>query len=198
MSAPYVDRTPPVTATETSTIEIVQDREIDESGDDFGAVGVYWTKGHGHSPDKFVRAVIDHCLEYEGGVPAIRWEDKPVELWQYVREVGDSLEYVRSIEPPADYRHRQEAYAITLLDVWEHQRKRGARKCQICKCREPWSTSAPIRVCIEPSREDRQEMTVYVTMCSEHARHFPGPSYRVFMEPAGTTLLLPTTEKEAP
>lgn len=173
-------------------IEIEQDQEIDHDGELCGSINVFWAKGHGHDPDKFIRAVIDHCFDYEGGVPAISWEDKPQELWQHIQPVGDNFEYHRSAE--SSWNAGRKAEPITLLDL--DRRGRGALKCHVHNCREPWSRSTPVQVCIEPG-DGSDNMTVYITLCREHAIRFPEPSYRVRMVPVGATILLPKQDEVA-
>lgn len=173
-------------------IEIVQDFEVDEDGDLCGPQLGFWTKGHGHKPDEFIRAVLDYCLdEGAGHVPAIDLdEDGPQEVWQRNVERACGVEYERTeTEPEYNRFHSGRAYPITLLDL--QSRRRGARKCMVVDCREPWSSGPAARVCVEPSVNERPSVSVRMYLCREHARSFPDPSYRVFMVPVGATILLP-------
>src|ERR1700756_2643035 len=174
-------------------IEIEQDQEIDHDGELCGSINVFWAKRHGLDQDKFIRAVIDHCLEPEGGVPAISWEDELAEVWQHLEPVGDNFEYHRSNE--SSWSAGRKAEPITLLDV--DRRGRGARRCQVHDCREPWSRSTPVQVCIDANDDDAARMIVYMTLCRTHVVRFPKPSYRVCMVPVGATIELPAPAEVA-
>jgi hypothetical protein len=173
-------------------IQIEQDHEMGYDGEVSSRINVFWAKGHGHETDKFIRAVIDHCLEYDEGIPAISWEDRPQEVWQHTESAGECMwEYIRANEP--SWNAGRKAEPITLLDL--DRRGRGARKCHIQDCREPWSISTPVQVCIEPGMGGASindpRMTVYITLCREHLKRFPEPSYLVCLIPVGATILLP-------
>lgn len=166
-----------------TAIEINQDREFDE---DFAEVGgpmnIFWSYGHDHDVNRFVRAVIDHCLEDSGEVPAIRADDTPQQLWQRNVEHDGSVEYVRRSDPPT----RHEWKPVTLLDL-EH-RRRGGTKCSVVGCHQPWSVGSSARVRVDTTED---HMDVRVWLCREHNERFPEPSYRVCMVPVGATILLP-------
>ena len=175
-------------------IEINQDREFDEDWDGVGeTLLVFWALGHGHDPDAFVRAVVDHCLEYDGGVPQIRPEDAPQEVWQRNVEHQDAIEYRRSSAPPEDGYDRKRSIPITVLDL--ERRTHGATKCSVDRCGEPWTSGATAQVCVDT--RDGDTYYVRLWLCREHSRQFPEPSYRVCMVPVGATVMLPPKDGAA-
>lgn len=178
----------------TDRIAIEQDSEYDPDEGLGSELRTFWAPGHGHDPDAFVRAVIDHCLDYSGSVPAIDAEEhEPVEVWQETVEHGDALEYRRTDQPPTSPRSKLEP--ITMLDL--ERRTRGAIKCAVIDCRKPYSAGLPARVLIEPTNGDRAHMHVRMWLCRDHTERFPGPSYRVCMIPVGAEILLPAAEAGA-
>lgn len=170
-----------------TAIEINQDREF---GEDFaeagGPMNVFWSYGHGHDAGQFIRAVVDHCLEGPGEVPAIGADDAPQKLWQRNVDRDGFVEYVRRSEAPI----RHDWKPVTLLDL-EH-RRRGGTKCSVVGCSEPWSVGSNARVRVDTT-EDHMDMRVW--LCREHSRRFPEPSYRVCMVPVGATILLPAVSQ---
>lgn len=172
----------------TTPIEINQDHECDE-GEVGGAIPVFWTKGHGHDPDEFVRACIDYCLYNDVTIPRfVPYDDRPVETWQQNVAVQDGIEYRRDPTPPKS--PRSSRFPITILDL-EQPRRRGGTKCGITGCDEPWGRGIPIRVSIEPDDTGMRYMAAQIWLCREHAKRFPEPSYRVCMVPIGAEIVLP-------
>lgn len=165
-------------------IEINQDQEFDaDRGEVLGPLDVYWAYGHGHNVGEFIRAVVDHCLEWSGEVPAIRAEDAPQELWQRSVEHGGAVEYQRRSEPPI----RHEWNPITILDL--ERGSHGGTKCSVDGCSEPWASGPSARVRVDAAED---HVAVRLWLCREHQRRFPEPSYRVCMIPVGATILLPS------
>lgn len=181
-----------------TTIAITQDYEFDE---DFGLGNPmlsFWAYGHGHNPEQFIRAVIDHALTEHGSVPRIDPEDEPVEMWQRTIERHDGVEYSR-ILAESDDAHGRGAKPVTVLDL--ERRGRGGTKCGVTGCDRPWSSGKPAIVRIEadgtgPSLNNVPYMSVRMWFCREHTRLFPEPSYRVCMVPVGATILLPAPDGE--
>lgn len=186
------ERAPTMTTETTMTIAITQDYEFDEDCGLGGSMLSFWTEGHGHDPEQFIRAVIDHTLEEHGSVARIELEDKPVEMWQRTIDRGDGVEYSRqSTAPDGSY---PRAEPITLLDLERHSR--GGTKCGVVGCVNPWSSgpAAVVRVEIDGRGPtvNNSYMAVRMWFCREHTRQFPEPSYRVCMVPVGATIMLPT------
>lgn len=181
-----------------SGIEIYQDCEYDE-GEFHAPLPVFWAKGHDLDEDQFRRAVVEFCLDEERDIPAISWEDDIREMWQRNVEVpGGGVEYRRrGPEKPGydDFTGPTDWFPITILDL-EVQR-RGAHKCSVIRCNEPWSMGSPARVAVSPTVGDEHELggtpqvSVYLWLCREHRKAYPEPSYRVFMVPVGATIMLP-------
>jgi hypothetical protein len=180
-----------------SGIEIYQDAEYDDG--EFGSfLPVFWTKGHDLDENQFRRAVVEFCLDEERDIPAISWEDDIREMWQRNVEVsGGGVEYRRTTQPHAypGSMDGQETFPITILDL--EVSRRGAHKCSVIRCNEPWSMGSPARVAVSPTIGDEHELggtpqvSVYLWLCREHRKAFPEPSYRVFMVPVGATIMLP-------
>lgn len=174
------------------TIGITQDYEFDEDCGLGGPMLSFWTEGHGHDPERFIRAVIDHTLEEHGSVPRIDPDDAPVEMWQRTIDRRDGVEYSRQSTAPEGSNPRAEP--ITLLDL--ERGHRGGTKCGVIGCTKPWSSGLPVVVRVEA--DDRgptvinSYMTVLMWFCRDHAHHVPEPSYRVCMIPVGATIMLPT------
>jgi hypothetical protein len=170
-------------------IVINQDHEIDYDGEVGSAVPVFWAKGHGYDEGEFVRAVIDYCLGNDVTIPRFDpYDDKPVETWQQNVSVHDGIEYRRDSTPPNSLRSSR--FPITILDL-ERPRRRGATKCGVNGCDEPWGLGVPIKVAIEPDDSGMAYTAVTIWLCREHAARFPEPSYRVCMVPVGATIMLP-------
>ncbi len=176
-----------------TTIGITQDHEFDESCGLGGPMLSFWTDGHGHDPEQFIRAVIDHTLEEHGSVPRIAPEDEPVEVWQRTIDRRDGVEYSRRSTAPDRSAH--EYKPITLLDLEQHTR--GGTKCSVVNCPKPWSSGPSATVRVEPENREptvnNPYMAVRMWFCSEHRHLFPEPSYRVCLVPVGATILLPTS-----
>lgn len=175
----------------TPPIEIYQDNEYD--GEEFSApLPVFWAKGHDLNHNDFLRAVVEYCIEEcDFEIPAMSWDDDIDEQWQRNVEVpGGGVEYWRTTEPP-EYpgsMEGKETFPITILDL--EKRRRGAHKCSVTHCREPWSVGSPARVRVST---DEKEVSVYLWLCREHLKAYPEPSYRVCMIPVGATIMLPPT-----
>lgn len=173
-------------------IAITQDCEFDEDCGLGGLMLSFWTEGHDHDPEQFIRAVIDHTLEGSGSVPRIERGDKPVEMWQRIIDRRDGVEYSRhSTAPEGSY---PRAEPITLLDLERHSR--GGIKCGVVDCVKPWSSGPAAVVRVEADGRgptvNHPYMAVRMWFCREHTRQFPEPSYRVCMVPVGATIMLPT------
>lgn len=180
-----------------TTIAITQDYEFDEDCGLGGPMLSFWTAGHGHDPEQFIRAVIDHTLEEHGSVPRIELEDKPVEMWQRTLDRRDGVEYSRQSTGPDGSVPR--SVPITLLDL--ERRSRGGTKCSVVDCTEPWSSGPSAIVRVEADDRGPTVKSPYVAVrmwfCREHRQQFPDPSYRVCMVPVGATIML-TTPIDAP
>ena len=171
-----------------TTIEITQDSEFD--GEVGGPLDVFWAKGHGHDPREFIRAVLDYCLFNDVDIPAIAYDDTPVETWQQNVSHQGAIEYRRDPTPPES--SRSPRFPITVLDL--DRRTRGGVKCSVDDCSEPWSVGTPARVVVEPAPDgdaSRRYMSVRMWFCREHRRQIPEPSYRVCMVPVGAEIVLP-------
>lgn len=180
--------------TKTTTIEITQDYEFDEDSGLGSPMPSFWAHGHGHDPERFIRAVIDHSLTEHGSVTRIEPEDTPVEMWQRTIDRHDGVEYLR-ILAESDDAHGRGAAAVTVLDLG--RRGRGGTKCGVIGCDRPWSSGNPAVVRIEPDDTgptfgNTPYMSVRMWFCREHTHLFPEPSYRVCMVPVGATIMLPT------
>lgn len=178
------------------SIDITQDYEFFD-GEIGGRMATFWAPGHGHDTDAFIRGVLNLCLDEGADVPAITQDDTPVEMWQRNVESHDGVYYDRATEIPTHGR-KPDWFPVTVLDV-EPPRRGGGTKCGVDKCVQPWRSGEPIRVCIEPTDDPDpgRYMTVRVWLCREHAHRFPDPTYRVFMVPAGATVLLPSAQNAA-
>lgn len=178
-------------------IQIEQDHEYD-SGEVGGPLAVFWCKGHGHSESAFIRAVLDYCLDNDVDIPAIRWDDRPVESWQQNVAHQDGIEYRRDLTPPTS--PRSSRFPITILDL-EGPRRHGATKCAVNHCNEPWGRGAPVRVVVEPSMGSPyygdEHMDVTLWLCREHAKRLPEPSYRVCLVPVGAVITLEAKDESA-
>lgn len=188
-AVPALERAELVVAAEP--IEINQDYDY-SSGEIGGLLPVFWAKGHGYDAKEFVRAVVDYCLDEDADIPAITWEDSPEEKWQRNVDIDAGVFYERDVVPPKSLREGK--FAITILDL-ERPRRRGATKCSVDGCREPWSSGTPVRVATEvlagDSTLDCSYMAVTVWLCRGHRKKLPEPSYRVVMVPVGATIVLP-------
>lgn len=180
-------------------IDIAQDYEFYEDSGLGGPMLSFWAPGHGHDPEQFIRAVIDHMLSYGGSVPRIDPEDKPVEMWQRTVEQHDGVEYERMPTKPETSASYLQAEPITLLDL--ERRGRGGTKCGVSGCSKPWSSGNPAIVRVEADDRGPTVNTPYMSVrmwfCREHSRRFPEPSYRVCMVPVGATIMLPAPEDAA-
>jgi hypothetical protein len=179
-------------------IEIVQDSEFDELDGGVGApLAVFWAKGHGHDPRKFIRAVLDYCLFEDADIPAIAYDDAPIETWQQNVSHQGAIEYRRDTTPPES--SRSPRFPITVLDL--ERRTRGGFKCMVDDCHEPWSVGTSARVVVEPTPDGdappSRYMSVRMWFCREHRRHLPEPSYRVCMVPVGAEIVLPGPQAAA-
>jgi hypothetical protein len=174
-----------------SEIEICQDHEFDDAAGIGGPLPVFWAKGHGFDDRAFIRAVLDYCLDNHVDIPAITMNDAPVETWQQNVARSGSIEYQRDSSPPTS--SRSPRFPITLLDL--DRRGHGGTRCAVTGCDEPWSTGAPVRVCVEPGSGEAElgapYMAVCLWLCREHRKHLPEPLYRVCLVPVGATILLP-------
>lgn len=167
-----------------SGIEINRDHEADDDGEIGGPMDVFWAEGHGHDDEVFLRAVLDECLG-EGNVPAIRWEDRPVEMWQRDVPAGDSVIYHRAEEVPDGHRVK-DWRPVTVLDL--ERRHHGATKCSIDGCTKPWSSGQPVQIVVDVVGPYRA-LTMW--LCREHGREIPEPSYRLRFIPVGAVIQLP-------
>jgi len=183
--------------TQERVIAITQDYEFDEDCGLGGPMLSFWAAGHGHDPEQFIRAVIDHTLEYHGSVPRIEPDDKPVEMWQRTIDHHDGVEYSRHLAESDDTRGRG-AKPITVLDL--ERRGRGGTKCGVTGCDKPWSSGKPAIVRVEADDRgptvNNPYMSVRMWFCREHSRQFTEPSYRVCMVPVGATIMLPAPADE--
>lgn len=167
-------------------IVIEQDCELDDEGQVGAWLNVFWAVGHGHDPEAFLRAVVDRCLEYHGAIPAIHADDTPAEVWQENIDRRDGVEFRRTGDAPGPRQAR--VFPVTVLDL--ERSRRGAMKCGVDQCREPWDTGAAVKVCVEPG--DGVDYTaVRMWLCRDHRGLLPEPSYRVCLVPVGATILLP-------
>ncbi len=167
-----------------TALAIEQDAELDDDGNIGGWLNVFWAAGHNLDPEAFIRGVVDRCLEYHGAIPAIHADDTPAEVWQTNVERQDSVEFHRTPEPGSP---RSRSFPVTVLDL--ERNRRGATKCSIDKCREPWATGPAAQVAVEPT-DGTDYMAVRFWLCREHAKRFPEPSYRVCLIPVGATIVL--------
>lgn len=186
-------------STSTTTISITQDYEFDEDSGLGGPMLSFWAQGHGHDPEQFIRAVIDYTLTEHGSVPRIEPEDEPSEMWQRAIERQAGVEYSRQSEKPTSSASYLRSEPITLLDL--ERRGRGGTKCGVADCSKPWSSGPAVIVRVEADGRgptvNNSYMTVRMWFCRDHARQFPGPSYRVCMVPVGATIMLPVTSESA-
>lgn len=175
-------------ATPMSDLVIYQDHEYDGDFELGDLVPSFWTKGHGHEPCAFIRAVVAYCLDNDVDIPAIPQDVDPVELWQQNIAVDGGVEYRRGPTPPTS--SRTSRFPITLLDL-ETLRRRGSTKCSVIGCSEPWSVSSPAaRLCVE-RHQRKNEISVQLWLCREHQKCWPEPLWRVAVVPVGATVMLP-------
>lgn len=165
-------------------IGIEQDCELDYDGEVGNHLPVFWCEGHGHDGTEFVRAVVEHCIDYGEDIPAIEWDATPVEMWQTDRDMGDAVEYVRAAEIPSG--DRRDAWRpVTVLDLW--RRCHGATKCSVNGCSKPWDSGQPIQIVTEV---DGPYTALTMWLCREHRELLPEPSYRLRFVPVGSTIML--------
>lgn len=174
-------------------IGIEQDYEIEDDGEVGGPLAVFWTVGHGHDPYDVIRAVVEHCLDEGRDIPRIDGDRAPVEMWQTVVKRGDCVEYRRAASkdqlPP--YTRAADIAPITLLDL--DARARGAAKCSIRDCRNPWKSGVPVQVATKPDPPDgsmpRREH-VEVWLCRDHQDVMADKYYRMAVVPVGAVIEL--------
>lgn len=171
-----------------SVIEIEQDHQLDYDGEVSGPMHVYWAEGHDHDPEAFLRAVIDHCIDYARDIPRIAWDEPSVEMWQRDVAHGDSVEYHREQEIPSGHR-RADWRPVTVLDL--ERSPRGATKCSVNNCTRPWDSGQPIQITHEV---DGPYLALTMWLCREHREAIPEPSYRLRFIPVGATIMLPAPE----
>lgn len=164
--------------------EIHQDHECSDDGEVGGPMSVFWCRGHGHDEREFIMAVLDYCLDNDLNIPAIGWEDTASEQWQANIAIGDGIRYDRFVE--AGPARRSPRFPITILDL-ERPKRRGAPKCLVKDCVDPWFSSTPIRAI---SDADHDYLAVEFHLCREHRKLLPDPSYRVVLVPVGATVVL--------
>ena len=162
--------------------EINQDCEVDDDGDIGGWLEVFWAEGHGHNAEEFIRAVVDHCLEWGHDIPRIAEGCEPVELWQCDRKRGDSVVFDRRSEPAGLLAHWR---AVTVLDC--ERRFFGAASCSVTDCTRPVMSSQGFPIAWEP---DGEYVALDMRLCSEHRRLIPDQSYRLRFVPVGATIVL--------
>lgn len=168
------------------SIVIEQDWEWDDSMGLGSPMPTFWSKGHGHGHNDFVRAVVEHCIHEGIDIPAISIDDAPVEMWQQNIAHNESIEFRRTTEVPASTRSPK--FPVTVLDL-AGPRRGGAKGCGIDRCDEPWSSGPAVRVLIEPT-DDTEHMAARFWLCREHSKRFPEPSYRICMIPVGAAVVL--------
>ena len=162
---------------------IQQDYEIDWDGEVGAPLDVFWCEGHGHDPADFVRAVVEHCLDYGRDIPRIEDVRRPAELWQCDRKSGDSITYERreSVEGlrRADWR------PVTVLDC--ERRRLGATSCSVKGCTRPVRSQQAFPVVWEP---DGEYVALEMRLCDEHRGQIPDQTYRLVFVPVGATIML--------
>lgn len=174
----------------TSALEIERDYEMDVDGELGGQMLVWWSRGHGHDPEKFIRAVVDNCLENGDAIPRIGENDGPVEMWQHNVRVGDGIRYDRTDTAPV--KPRSPLFPVTVLDV--ENRRAGSRACSVPACVRPWAGSRQVLVVTKVDDDD--PMTVYLPLCRKHSEQIPDPTYRLRLVPVGATIMLPAPEED--
>ena len=166
-----------------SDIEIMQDCEVDDDGDVGGWLDVFWCEGHGHDAGKFIRAVVDHCLDWGHDIPKVPKGLEPVEMWHHDRTVGDAVIHQRRTDREgvrlADWR------PVTVLDC--ERRFFGGSSCSVTNCTRPVMSAQGFPIVWEP---DGEYLALEMRLCDEHRRQVPEKSYRLRFIPVGATIML--------
>jgi len=167
----------------TEPLVIEQDHEFDEMDGIGSSVAVFWSRGHDHDVEEFIRAVLDHCLNEGSDIPAIRTDDSPTEVWQTELDRGGVAEFRRTehhSRPVSDW------YPVTVLDV-ERRPTFAGIKCMVIGCGKPCARPREPARAVVGRRQPIGAMPVRFWLCHEHGDRFPGSSYQVFLVPIEAT-----------
>lgn len=165
------------------TLEINQDYDIDFDGEVGSPLDVFWCEGHVDDDTSFIRAVVDHCIEWGRTIPRISEDKAPTLVWQHDRKDGDSVTYIR--RDSDEGLRRADWRPVTLLDC--ERRFMGATSCSVTRCTGPVRSSQGLEVVWEP---DGDHLALDMRLCDKHREQMPDQSYRLRFIPVGATILL--------
>jgi hypothetical protein len=154
--------------------------------DEGGPLRSWYAEGH-HEPAVFAAALVHLLLdEYDDDIPSIELDRIRQRYMRKVPNLDGGWTSSFSDEPGRG------AMAVTLFDA---EVSRRGLSCAVRGCDRPVSTQHPVRTAV--AVEGVSEFTVDLTLCRDHSRQMPNPSYRVFMVPVGATILLPSESERA-
>lgn len=157
-------------------IDIEQFHEVDG---DFTPLQSWWAEGH-YDPLTFVSALVDFLLDSNEDIPSIELDEVKQRWMSKITGLDGGWTAAFHDKPGRD------RIPVTLFDA---EARRGGIACQVHMCKRHVSLNTPVRTALTIGEDSGP--TLYLRLCSEHAKDMPGPSYRVFMVPVGAMIMLP-------
>lgn len=166
--------------------EIVQLNEIADDGEVMDRMPSWYCEGHVDRIE-FIRALVDHCVDYGDTIPSI---DPYSVKHQFLCKVGGhdgswTADFRDDI--PAGSR-RKSWEPVTVFEV---TRRFGGVACSATGCTQPVSARIPVRAVLDAT--DGGPLSLYFPLCTAHRGLFPDPIYRVCLVPVGATVVTPAS-----
>lgn len=165
-------------------LEIVQLNEIADDGEVMDRMPSWYCEGHVDRIE-FIRALVDHCVDYGDTIPSI--DPDSVKLQFLCKVGGHDGSWTADFRDDIPAGSRRKSWEpVTTFEV---TRRFGGVACAATDCTQPVSARVPVRAVLDAT--DGGPLALFFPLCTAHRRLVPEPCYRVCLVPIGAVIQLP-------